>query len=90
LEIQLNHEVKFSKHALDRINSRGIQLSNSELQGLRQAVGKASDKGLKESLVMLKDTALIVSIRNKTVITALKKESLKDRIITNVDGVVIL
>lgn len=90
LDQQIKNNVRFSKHALERISSRGIDLSERELDGLKQAVDKASDKGLKESLVMINDTALIVSIRNKTVITALKKESLREKVITNVDGVVIV
>lgn len=82
--------LKFSKHAMDRISSRGISLTESEISSLSAALSKADDKGIRDSLVMLNDTAFIVSVRNKTVITAIDKENFKQKVITNIDGVVIL
>ncbi len=82
--------LKFSKHAIGRIISRGISLTDSQLTSLNEALLKASNKGIKDSLVMLNDTAFIVNVRNKTVITAINKENIRDKIITNIDGVVIL
>lgn len=87
---ELNNSLKFTKHALERISSRGINLSEVEISSLNNAVCKAENKGIKDSVVMLNDTAFIVSIRNKTVITAIDKESFKEKVITNVDGVIIL
>lgn len=82
--------LKFSKHAMDRISSRGINLTEAEISNLSKALNKADSKGIKDSLVMLNDTAFIVSVRNKTVITAISKENFQESIITNIDGAVIL
>jgi len=37
----------------------------------RHAVEKAKQKGVRESLILMKDMAFVVSIKNKTVITAM-------------------
>ncbi len=87
---ELDNSLKFTKHALERISSRGINLSNVDLNSLSKAVHKADNKGIKDSVVFLNDAAFIISIRNKTVITAIDKESFKEKVITNVDGVIIL
>jgi len=89
----LNEEiagVKFSQHALDRIQSRNLDFSNDDLMKLNDAVEKIAQKGAKESLVYMKDVALVVSITNKTVITAMDGNSAKDNIFTNIDSAVII
>lgn len=82
--------VKFSQHAQARLKARDIQLSNVELQKIDNAVTKAAAKGAKESLILMKDLAFVVSIKNKTVITAVDGASLKDNIFTNIDSAIIL
>lgn len=82
--------LKFSQHALDRLQSRNLQLSESDLKRLSQAVDKAAQKGAKESLVMMNDIALVVSVKNRTVITAMDGNGAEDKIITNIDSAVIL
>ncbi len=90
LDQQLSRNVKFSKHAMERLSSRGINLDKQQVRDLEKAVDKASGKGIKDSVVMFKDTAFIVSVRNKTVVTAMHKQNLKQNVITNVDGVVMM
>jgi flagellar operon protein len=80
--------VKFSKHALDRMTERGISLSSRQIDRLNAAVEKAERKGLKESLVMVDDLALVVSVKNKTVITVTDRDGLRDNVFTNIDGAV--
>jgi flagellar operon protein len=87
------HEVdklKFSAHAQTRLNSREIDLSPEDMQKLEAAVQRAEAKGAKESLIMMrdKDMAFIVSIRNKTVITAMQNDQMKDNVFTNIDSAV--
>ena len=82
--------LKFSQHALDRLQSRNLQLSEADLKRLSQAVDKAAQKGAKESLVMMNDIALVVSVKNRTVITAMDGNGAEDKIITNIDSAVIL
>ena len=50
----------------------------------------AENKGSKNSVMLYKDVALIASIENKTVITAVDRERTKENIFTNIDSVVIL
>lgn len=81
--------VKFSKHAVDRMNSRGIQFSPNQMQRLEDAVSQVEAKGGKESLVMIDDTALVVSVKNDTVVTVVDKQQLKNNVFTNIDSAVI-
>src|ERR1700687_2721156 len=82
--------LKFSAHAQDRIQSRNIQLSPQALSKLSEVVDKASAKGAKESLILMNDTAFVVSVKNRTVITAVDGPSLKDNIFTNIDSAAII
>lgn len=81
--------LKFSKHAVDRMNSRGIQFNPNQMQRLEQAVSQVGTKGGKESLVMIDGTALVVSVKNDTVVTVVGKEQLKNNVFTNIDSAVI-
>ena len=82
--------VKFSQHAQERLKSRNITLSASDLASLEGAVNSVAQKGGKESLVMMKDAALVVSIKNRTVVTALDKAQMQGNVFTNIDSAVIL
>ena len=84
------NEVKFSQHAQERLSSRNIKLSATDLKKLDHAVEKIAQKGAKESLIMLNDVALVVSVKNKTVITAMDGASAKDNIFTNIDSAMII
>lgn len=81
-------KLKFSSHATKRLEARNIELDENTLGKLQSAVDKAEAKGSKDSLVMLDETAFIVNIPNRTVITALHKNENKDNIFTNIDSVV--
>jgi flagellar operon protein len=82
--------IKFSQHALDRLQSRNMQLSAGDLQKLNSAVEKAEKKGAKESLMLLNNMAFVVSVKNKTVITAMDGQSMKDNVFTNIDSAIVL
>jgi flagellar operon protein len=90
LDNSVLEEIKLSRHAAERMNSRNINFTESEIKDLGNAIKKAGDKGSKESLILLNDIALIVSVRNKTVITAMTRESLKDSVVTNIDSTIIM
>ena len=81
-------ELKFSKHANERLASRNIDLTDEQLERLEIGTRKASEKGINESLVMVDDLAFIVNIKNNTVITAVNDGD--DRVFTNIDGAVIM
>lgn len=89
-EISKQAEVKFSKHALDRLQARNIKLTNEDINKINEAVNKAAEKGVKEALIIMGNTALVASIKNKTVITAATEDTLKNNVFTNIDGAVII
>lgn len=89
-KLESSNTIKFSKHAQDRLNSRSIMLSDKELNQLAEGVKKAEEKGARDSLIMLNDIAYVVSIKNKTVITAVDNNSLEERIFTNIDSAVFM
>ena len=82
--------IKFSGHAQTRLASRQITLSDSDVARLGQAMTKAATKGAKDSLVLLDKTAFVVSVANRTVITAVASDALKENIFTNIDSAMIL
>ena len=82
-------DLKFSKHAQERLSSRNITLNETDLSSLQQAVSRAQGKGAQDSLVLLRDMAFIVSVPNRTVVTAVDASSLKDNVFTNIDSAVI-
>lgn len=81
-------KVKFSKHAQQRLESRDITLSENEMSRINTAIEKAEAKGAKDSLVMMDDTAFVVNIPNKTVITAMSLAGSNENVFTNIDSVV--
>lgn len=83
-----SRDVKISKHAALRLEARNISLDTLRLEKLRTAVDRAQAKGVKDSLVVMEDVALLVNIPNRTVITAVKQSELKENVFTNIDGAV--
>lgn len=83
-------EIKFSKHATERLNSRNMNLSSEDMLRLKSAFTKANNKGVKDALILMDDKAFIANIHSKTIITTVNKEQLKDNIFTNIDGAVII
>lgn len=92
LDKQINEKESFiiSNHAAERLRQRDISFNEADMKNINEGINKAEDKGCKESLILYKDTALITSIKNRTIITAVDKESSKGNVFTNVDSVIIL
>ncbi len=82
-------QLEFSNHALKRIEQRGLQLDGARLERLGQAVDRAESKGSRDSLILLDELALVVSVQNRTVVTAMDESSRKEHVFTNIDSVVI-
>ncbi len=80
---------RFSKHAIGRLNSRSINLTQEQLGRLTEGTVRAGAKGINESLVMVDDLAFIVNVRNNTVVTAMDSTRLEESVYTNIDGAVI-
>jgi flagellar operon protein len=87
--LRSTEKVKFSKHAESRMASRGIELNQDELERLDRAVQLADKKGARDSLVMINNTALVVSVTNNTVVTVVDKDNVTGNVFTNIDSAVI-
>lgn len=87
---QAETEVKFSKHASNRLADRNIELTNEQLERLKEGTQKASEKGINESLVLIDSLAFIVNIPSNTVVTAMNQTDTAQNVFTNIDGTVIM
>ena len=83
-------ELTFSKHASQRLFSRGIELSSEQLANIADAVDKAEAKGSKETLILTDEVALVVAVENRTVVTAFDRDNLREGVVTSIDSAVIL
>jgi len=92
LEDQLHRsdDLKFSVHAQERIRQRSIVMGSQGVERLRKGVDRIAEKGGQESLVLMDDSAFLVSVRNRTVITAIGRENLKDNVFTNIDSTIVV
>lgn len=80
--------LQFSTHAIERMRSRGIAYNPVQLDKLNNAVAKASAKGARDALVILDNSALIVSVKNNKVVTVIDQQALKENVFTNIDSTV--
>lgn len=87
---QVKQPLKFSSHATQRLQDRKINLDAATMAKVNDALDKADAKGVEDTLVLTKDAALIVSVKNRTVITALDRASMSGNVFTNIDGAVIV
>lgn len=87
---QETEEVKFSKHAANRLVDRNIELTREQVERLNQGAAKAGEKGINESLVIVDSLAFIVNVPNHTVITAMDQTETNENVFTNIDGAVFM
>lgn len=85
-----NSGIKFSKHAAQRLSNRNIELTQTQMERLQEGTSRASQKGIKESLVLVDQLAFIVNIPNNTVVTAMQQGEANENVFTNIDGAVII
>lgn len=83
-------ELKFSKHAINRMSERNISLTDAGMERLNDGVKLAGEKGLNDTLIFVDSAAFIVSVKNNTVITTVGKDELKGNVFTNIDGTVVM
>jgi len=83
-------KLTFSKHAQARVEQRGVELSAADLEKLEQAVGKAAEKGVTDSLVYMNNTVFIVNVPSRVVVTVVDSSDTQHNVFTNINGAVIL
>ena len=89
-ELASSHNIAFSRHAHERMHSRGLELSDEKLNSIAGAIDKADAKGSRETLVLSDDAAFVVSVPNRTVITVFDRENLREGVVTAIDSAVII
>jgi flagellar operon protein len=82
--------LRFSAHAMQRLQSRNISLTSDDVSKMNAMADKAAAKGAKNSLFIVRDVAMVVSIKNRTVITAVDSDSMKENVFTNIDSAAII
>lgn len=89
-EIAKDTNFTISNHAAKRLQDRNINFTYDDMKNINKGINMAKDKGSKDSLILYKDVALVASIKNRTIITAVDKNEYKENIFTNIDSVVLL
>jgi len=81
-------DLKFSAHAVRRLEERQVELTNAHLDRLQSGLDQLSEKGSVNSAVMMDNTVYIVSVKNRTVVTAVQQEA--QNVFTNIDSLAIV
>ena len=89
-KIREESQVSFSKHAIERVVERGVDVSSAKIERLNEGIRMAEEKGLKEPLILLGSTAFVVNVKNNKVVTVVNEDSLKGTVFTNIDGTVMI
>lgn len=89
-ELGSGRPVSFSKHAGERLHSRGIEMPQERVQQVADALDKAEAKGSRETLILFDDLALVASVKNRTVITAFDRDKLREGVVTSIDSAIII
>jgi flagellar operon protein len=84
--IESGKPLQFSGHALERIRQRGIPVDEARIGA---GVDRAAAKGARTALVLTDRAAFVVAAQNRTVITAVDREHLRDQVFTNIDSAVL-
>ena len=87
---QPSQGVAFSKHAINRAQERGIEVTPDLMDQLAGSVIRAQAKGATNILAMDTEKAFIINVPSAKVITAITQEEMKENIFTNIDGAVFL
>ncbi|MDQ0206339.1 TIGR02530 family flagellar biosynthesis protein [Alkalicoccobacillus murimartini] len=91
---QILHEERqqltISKHANERLATRGIQLDQAQWNTISEKLKEAGKKGITDALVVTKDAALVANTKSQTIITALNRQEAESHIFTNINGTILL
>lgn len=84
------NDIKFSKHAVERINNRNIFINKKDVVRINKGIQKAREKGITQALILMDNRAFIASVKSNTIITTINSDKLKDNVFTNIDGAVVI
>lgn len=83
-------DVKISKHAQQRLKERNIQIDDKQWKIIGEKMSEAKEKGVKDSLVVMDQAALLVSTENHTIVTAMDRSDATSRVFTNINGTILI
>lgn len=83
-------KLSMSQHAETRIRSREIPWSPALEKRVMSGIEALEAKGSREALILADDVAFIANIRSKTIVTAMDRTQLKERVFTNIDSAVLV
>lgn len=85
---QMRSVLRFSSHSQQRMAKRGVSFSHKQLERLENALKTLVGKGSRTSVVMVDETALVVSVKDGMVVTVVDRSALRDQVFTNIDSAV--
>ncbi len=89
-DVLQQEQLIFSKHAKHRMQERNISMNQTQIDSMHQKLQEAKAKGVTDSLVLTNDAALLVSIKNNVVVTALDRSEMESKLFTNINGTIVL
>ncbi len=85
-----DHGLQLSAHAQQRIHERGIAFDALQKQTVSEAMNLLESKGSRDALLLRSDAAFLVNVPNRTVVTAIGREEMIDRVFTQIDSAIVL
>lgn len=89
-DVLAKEQLTVSNHAKARMKERNISIDESTWNQMHEKLQEANEKGVTDSLVFMNDAALLVSVKNNTVITALNRSEMESKLFTNINGAIVL
>lgn len=83
-------ELQLSQHAETRIKSRAIPWTEALQKRISEGLDAAQAKGSREALILADDVAVIANVKSRTIVTAMDRAQLKERVFTNIDSAVLV
>ncbi len=87
---QENKTFNLSQHAETRIKSREIPWDTHLEKRISKGIDQAESKGSREALILADDVAVIANVKSRTVVTAMDRSQMKEKIFTNIDSAVLV
>lgn len=86
----LDGHLNLSQHAETRIRSREVPWDSQMEKRISDGIKVADSKGSREALILADNIAVIANVKSRTVITAMNRDQMKDRVFTNIDSAVLV
>lgn len=80
-------QIKISAHAQKRLDERNITMTADLKSSLNSALNELSAKGARDSLVITREAAFLLNVPNRTMITVMRPDEMRNGIVTNIDSV---